>query len=159
MTLDGGERVMDRILILFPTLVGDPGKQAMLLREMDKFSEQTVMCALDDYVVLGEKYLNPAQLMAIAFRHDRQQQERDALEERMNRLAAERDSHGQKLVGLASADQVIVDMTDDEVMREWRPVLDGMKGKAREWAEKWPAATIRTNIQFRLKMAQLLGDA
>jgi hypothetical protein len=41
-------------------------------------------------------------------------------------------------------------------MREWRPLLEQMVGLPREWAEQWPAAKVRTNVRFRMKVASLM---
>lgn len=149
--------LLQRLMHLFPALADDEPRCAAILRELEKVSRDAAVRAIDEYMTLDESLLHMTRLMAIAYRHDRQEQERIDAAAKAQARADALDGYARHSDHLKAADSIIADMTDEDVQREWAPILALMTGKAREWAEKWPMEKVRTNIQLKLRIAELAG--
>ena len=75
MTTDGSMRIINRLRTLCPIFTEDGERQQYMSREMDKanFDEQQMNKAIDEFLTLGEKELNPTQVLTIAYRIVRQE--------------------------------------------------------------------------------------
>lgn len=149
--------ITSRLMTLFPALADDEARCAGIMKELEKVSRSAAVRAIEDYNTLGETLLHMSQLMAIAYRHDRQDAERADAAAKAEQRNRERDDFERQRTHLSDADAIIRDMTDEEVRKEWVPILAKMTGKPREWAEKWPMSVVRTNVQFKLRIAGLAG--
>jgi hypothetical protein len=147
-----------RLTFAFPGLSGDRDRQEYLFRELSAFRPGTVDQAITEFLQRpnadGKLYTD--QIRAIAYRLDRELMEREAaiakaLDRQNDREQAKRIGHT-----LDSVTVFIADMSDDEVMTEWRKVVDRMAaGITRTWCEAYAAAKVRTNVRFQLHIAEL----
>jgi hypothetical protein len=97
------------------------------------------------------------QIRAIAYRLDRELM-RARSRHRESTWKSQNDREQAKRIGhtLDSVTVFIADMSDDEVMTEWRKVVDRMAaGITRTWCEAYAPAKVRTNVRFQLHIAEL----
>jgi hypothetical protein len=151
------QQVVGRLLLAFPNLAGDTERCQEVSRKMQQFPYHVALQAVEEYVNHGgDKFLELTRLLAVAYRIFREQKDREANIAKVLERRQERQHHVATSAQLQEADKFIAEMTDDDVMREWRPLLEQMVGFPREWAEQWPAAKVRTNVRFRMKVASLM---
>jgi hypothetical protein len=134
----------------------DQDRARYIRNKLRPVGEKAAREAWNQYLQHGnDELFKLGRLLAIANRIAQQEAEKQD-GERRSRQAVDERSESERIARLyARGDQIIADMSDDEVLEEWQPILQGMKGKIREWAEKWTPRQIRTNRQFRLRMAEL----
>ncbi len=152
--------VIRRLVNAFPAGVVSTELAAETGRKLEQFPADVAAKAVDTYIdTSGDTFLVLTKLMVIVYRMAREGQTGLADVEKSRSRQTEIRGRQDELERLKRADALIADMNDDEVAAEWAPILQAMTGKAREWAEKWPIATIRTNRQLRSKMADLFAGA
>lgn len=125
--------------------------------KLQAFDHASARAGVNEYITRGgDELFKVGRLLAIVNRHFSQATEQRDRAARAGAITQEQQDFESRKLLLEYADKVIAEMDDDDVRREWAPILAGMKGKTREWAEKWDMAKIRANMQLRLKIAGLL---
>lgn len=150
-------QILRKLTLAFPALAMDSPRCGEIARKIEGFDFDVGARAADDYVDHGEdKFFELTRFLAIAYRLSREKSEREAMIKRTldgRRSASEFQAMRQRE---AKAEQLIAEMTDDDVRAEWQPLLEQMVGLPREWAEKWPVEKIRANVRFKRKIIGLM---
>jgi hypothetical protein len=158
-TIEARERVR-KILMDHPALTGDTDRHISVVRDVEKFSAVVMDQAYAEYRTLGERNFNVTQLLAIAYRIDRQAREREDSAARSRRQYEEQVTHAQMQQRLIEADRLIAEMTDEMVMEEGRQIILELQlagaDKAVEWAKERTAKAWRHNFSLRHRAAGML---
>jgi PAS domain-containing protein len=154
MTTDETQAVVHTLTLAFPNLADDVGRCRDISRRLEPYPRDVARQAVDEYIRLGDaRWFEISRLMPVVDRMEKQRKERESENLRLRRLHEAKAEEDALRDALNAADEQIARMTDEQVMATWRPLLERLSGKPREWAEQWGPEKVRRNHMLRLKIA------
>lgn len=158
MTGDETRELMRELLLVFPNLSDDAERCRDIRRRLEVYPLQVGKRALDEYFRTSDaKWFELPRLLAVVEKIDRARKENEAEGQRVERAREAREAEATLRDSLHRADEQIARMSDEQVMQAWRPLLERLSGKAREWAEEWGPEKVRRNHMLRLHIADQLS--
>lgn len=151
-------QVAKKLTLAFPALGMDPARCAELCRKLEPFEFDVGHQAAEEYVDHGgDQFFELTRFLAIAYRLTRQKSEREAAIRRAMEGRSRVQDYRAEREREARIDALIAEMSDEEVMHEWGPLLSEMQGLPRDWASSWGAAKVRANVRFKRRIGELMS--